>query len=65
MDKRITPNKIVQLWKKMGNRNALASRLEVSEMTIRRWENGQSDSMNSGGYRFEVERLLAEYEISQ
>ena len=58
----ITPHKITRLWKKMGNRAALASRLDVSEMTIRRWESNQTD-VSSGGYKFEVARLLNEHKI--
>ena len=63
MERLVTPHKITRLWKKMGNRAALASRLEVSEMTIRRWESNQTD-VTAGGYKFEIVRLLAEHNIS-
>ena len=46
----------------MGTYAALAHRLSVTEMTIRRWEKGEPD-INVSGYRFEVERLLFEYGI--
>ena len=63
MKKKITTHQITKLCQKMGNINALASRLEVSEMSIRRWEKGTVD-INSSGYRFEVERILFEYGIN-
>ena len=62
MKKKITQKQINKLWKATGNMAALASRLDVSEMTVRRWDNGSTD-INSSGYRFEVERLIFEYGI--
>ena len=63
MEKELTPNKIKRLWKKMENRAALAARLNVSEMTIRRWELG-TINVNKSGYRFELARLMFEHGIN-
>ena len=62
MKKKITTQQITKLYQAMGNMTALASRLDVSEITVRRWEKGEPD-INGVGYRFEVERLLFEYGI--
>ena len=62
MTTKITPIKVRRLREKMGTYAALAHRLSVTEMTIRRWEKGEPD-INVSGYRFEVERLLFEYGI--
>ena len=63
MKKKITTTQITKLCERMGNRAALASRLDVSEISVRRWEKGDPD-INGIGYRFEVERLLFEYGIN-
>ena len=62
MIKQISPVKVRRLVKKMGSYAALASRLDITEMTVRRWEKGEPD-INVSGYRFEVERLLFEFGI--
>ena len=63
MNRQIAPTKVKRLRKKMGSYAALANRLSVTEMTVRRWEKGEPD-INVSGYRFEVERLLFEYGIN-
>ena len=63
MDKKLTPHRVERLWKKMESRAALAAKLNVSENTIRRWENGKVD-VNKSGYRFELTRLMFEHSIN-
>ena len=60
---KITPLKVKKLREKMGTYAALANRLGVTEMTIRRWEKGEPD-INVSGYRFEVARLMFEHGIN-
>ena len=62
MGKQIKPTQVKKLREKMGTYAAIAHRLGVTEMTVRRWEAGKID-INVSGYRFEVERLLFEYGI--
>ena len=59
----ITPNRVMRLIKAMGSRNALAARMEVTENTVRRWEQKAPDSISVANKR-ELERLLEQYEIN-
>ena len=63
MKKNITRSQMTKLWKAKGSRAALAARLEVTEMSIRGWENGKPD-VNKSLIRFEVARLLEEHGIN-
>jgi len=59
----VTPESVKKLCEKMGNRNHLAAKLEVSENTIKRWEVDISKILPAN--RRELERLMKQYGIAE